>query len=76
MGGFKLLWVLLSLVNKLLAQFGKWSLRRQHRNEFQNEQIAQQVEIARRAEKVRRAVRRFDAEHPDRRLQDDGYRRD
>ncbi len=76
MGGIKLLWLVLSLANKMLALFGSWRLRRQYRKEFQNEQIVKQMENTRRAQKVRRAVRRSGAERPDRRLQDDGFRRD
>ncbi len=72
----KLIWSLISVANKLLRMFQNWNIRKQARRSYHNEQIAKQLEKSRRATKARRDVRRRADEHPDKRMQDDGYRRD
>ena len=76
MGVIKLIWSLLSVANKLLRMFQNWNIRKQVRRSYHNEQIAKQLEKSRRAMQARRAVRRRADQQPDKRLQDDGYRRD
>lgn len=76
MGMIKLIWSLLSAANKLLRMFQNWNIRKQVRRSYHNEQIAIQLDKSRRANKARRDVRRRTDEQPDKRMQDDGFRRD
>ncbi len=76
MGMIKLIWSFLSVANNLLRMFQNWNVRRKARRSYHNEQIAKQLEKTRRANKARRDVRSRSNEQPDKRMQDDGYRRD
>ena len=76
MGMIKLIWSFLSAANKLLRIFQIWNIRKLARRSYHNEQIAKQLNKSRRANKARRAARRRADEQPDKRMQDDGYRRD
>ena len=76
MGMINLIWSLLSVANKLLRMFQNWNIRRQVRRSYHNEQLAKQLQKSRRAIAARRAVRRTFDEQSDKRMQDDGYRRD
>ncbi len=72
----RLIFIVLSLVNRLLGLFQNWHIQRQARKVYHNEQIAIQTENTRRANKARRDVRNAAGNRPDQRLQDDGFRRD
>ena len=67
---------LISFGARLLAIITRNHQRNQLRNEIENEHQAKQFETSRRAAEVRRAQRDFDRNNPDKRMQDDGYRRD
>ncbi len=72
----RLIFIVLSLVNRLFGLFQNWRIQRQARKDYHNEQIAIQTENTRRANKARRDVRNAARDRPDQRLQDDGFRRD
>lgn len=76
MGMIKIIWSFLSVSNKLLQIFQKWNTRTQVRRTYHNEKIAKQLEKLRRAVKVRRDIRNRAGKHPNKRMQNDGYRRD
>jgi hypothetical protein len=73
---FRLIWLLLSVASRLLRVFQNWNIRRQLWRSYHNEQVAKQSKKSRQANEARRDVRRRFDQHPDQRLQDDGYRRD
>ncbi len=72
----RLVMSLIALANKLAGAIRDTVLRKRIWKEYRNEQIAKETEKVRRARKARIARRSTDRGNPDRRLQNDGFRRD